>query len=164
MNNDLSPTQPTKVLMVCLGNICRSPLAQGILEHKVGDDYFVDSAGTAAYHIGNSPDRRSVAIAKDHGIDISNQKARQFKSSDFDKFDIIFAMDDSNYRDILSLARNQQDKQKVQMILNELYPKENRSVPDPYYGGIDGFQQVYNLLDNATDAFLKNRTPKNAKG
>ena len=138
-----------KILMVCLGNICRSPLAQVILETKVdANKVFVDSAGTGAYHIGKLPDRRSIAVAKKHGIDITNQSARQFQVEDFDEFDIIFAMDQSNYQNIISLARNADDENKVKLILNEI-SIEGNSVPDPYYGGDRGFDNVYEMLDEA---------------
>lgn len=140
----------TNILMVCLGNICRSPLAEGILKSKLSNNtYFIDSAGTGDYHIGKSPDSRSIAVAKKYGIDISNLKGRQFNVSDFDKFDIIYAMDESNYRNIISLSRNNQDKVKVKFILNEIYPNQNYNVPDPYYGGHDGFENVYKMLDEA---------------
>jgi len=139
-----------KILMVCLGNICRSPLAHGILASKLdSENYFVDSAGTAAYHVGEQPDKRSIEVAKKYGIDISHQKARKFTVKDFDSFDFIYAMDKSNYQNILSLARNEADKQKVQLILNEIYPQENLEVPDPYYGGTDGFENVYKMLEKA---------------
>ena len=138
-----------KILMVCLGNICRSPLAQGILETKIdADKVFVDSAGTGAYHIGKLPDSRSIAVANKHGIDITNQRARQFNVEDFDEFDIIFAMDQSNYQNIISLARTVEDEEKVKLILNEINPEDN-SVPDPYYGGDRGFDNVYEMLDEA---------------
>lgn len=140
----------TKVLMVCLGNICRSPLAQGILQSKINSkDIYVDSAGTAAYHVGNLPDDRSIAVAKKYGIDITNQRARKFVVEDFDKFDFIYAMDESNCQNILSLARNNEDKTKVHLILNESSPVQNSSVPDPYYGGNDGFESVFQMLNEA---------------
>lgn len=147
----------TKILMVCLGNICRSPLAEGILKSKLPNDnsFFVDSTGTGDYHIGKNPDSRSVAVAKKYGLDISNLKGRQFTISDFDVFDIIYAMDESNYRNIISLARNNQDKEKVKFILNEIYPDQNYNVPDPYYGGHDGFENVYKMLDEACTLIAK---------
>jgi len=147
-----------KILMVCLGNICRSPLAEGILQTKVnskGLDIKVDSAGTGGWHVGQGPDRRAVAIANKYGIDISQQQARQFSSSDFESFDIIYAMDGSNLSDIVSLANSNKDIEKVRLILNELTPKDNTPVPDPYYGGDDGFEKVYQLLDAACEIITK---------
>ena len=143
--------------MVCLGNICRSPLAEGILQSKLDANFFsIDSAGTAAYHIGELPDQRSIAVAKKHGIDISNQKARKFDIKDFIEFDVIYAMDKENYQNICSLAKNKTELQKVKMILDEVKPSQNLSVPDPYYGGDDGFQNVYQLLDEACEKISKN--------
>lgn len=145
--------------MVCLGNICRSPMADGLLRHKVareGLDVEVDSAGTSAFHIGNAPDSRMRATAKSFGVPIDHLRARQFKVDDFDRFDVIYAMDDSNKANILQLARNENDAQKVRLILNEIHPGENLSVPDPYYGGDQGFTDVYMMLDRATDKILKN--------
>jgi len=142
--------------MVCLGNICRSPLAEGILKNKTQNlDVFVDSAGTASYHVGNLPDSRSIEIANKNGIDLTNQRARQFSEKDFDDFDKIYAMDTNNYSNIISLARDQSDRDKVDVILNELTPKSYDSVPDPYYGAGDGFQIVYDMLDNACDAIVR---------
>jgi len=141
-----------RVLMVCLGNICRSPLAEGILQSKVNSkDVFVASAGTAAYHIGKKPDERSIAVAAKHKLNITNQRARKFVVKDFDEFDVIFAMDESNYQNILLLARNEEDEQKVQLILKETQLPENVSVPDPYYGGNEGFENVYKMLDEACE-------------
>ena len=138
-----------RVLMVCLGNICRSPLAEGILQSKVTADVKVDSAGTAAYHVDELPDTRSIKVARKYGIDLTNQRARKFTVNDFDDFDLIYAMDESNCQNILALARDDEDKKKVQMILNEIHPNSNADVPDPYYGGNDGFEKVYQLLDEA---------------
>lgn len=141
-----------KILMVCLGNICRSPLAEGILQSKVHPDKVkVDSAGTAAYHVGELPDTRSIEVARKYGIDITNQRARKFSVNDFDVFDLIYAMDESNYQNMLALARNSEDASKVKMILNETNPGSNNSVPDPYYGGVDGFENVYSMLDEACE-------------
>ena len=136
--------------MVCLGNICRSPLAEGILASKLPKEKFiVDSAGTGSWHVGKQPDSRSIATAKKNGIDITKQKARQFSSKDFDSFDYIYAMDNSNYQDIVSLAKNQSQKDQVFLILNELFPNDNVDVPDPYYGLENGFDMVYEMLDEA---------------
>lgn len=140
-----------KILMVCLGNICRSPLAEGILQSKVNDSVKVDSAGTSGFHQGELPDSRSIAVAKKYSIDITNQRSRKFTANDFREFDLIYAMDVSNYRDILSLASTEEDRGRVKMILNESYPNENRNVPDPYYGGDMGFENVYAMLDEACE-------------
>ncbi|CAL2055134.1 low molecular weight protein-tyrosine-phosphatase [Tenacibaculum sp. 190524A05c] len=141
-----------RVLMVCLGNICRSPLAEGILRSKVfSDSIFVDSAGTSGFHQGELPDPRSIAIARIKGIDITDQRSRKFVVEDFDNFDLIYAMDQSNFNNILDLAKNSEDESKVKMILNESNPNQNLNVPDPYYGGDQGFENVYNMLDEACD-------------
>lgn len=145
--------------MVCLGNICRSPLAEGILQSKVSNAIFVDSAGTAGYHEGELPDKRSIAVAKKYGIDITNQRSRKFSVADFDKFDVIYVMDESNYHDIVGLSRNDEDAEKVKMILNELEPNENVNIPDPYYGGDQGFENVYRMLDEAC-AIIASRIDK----
>lgn len=140
-----------KILMVCLGNICRSPLAEGILKHKLPKhNFIVESAGTSNYHIGELPDKRSIEVAKKYGIDITNQRGRQFKVSDFDEFNFIYVMDTSNYENVIALARNDDDKKKVQLILNEL-DNELINVPDPYYGGDSGFENVFQLLNQACD-------------
>ena len=147
---------PIKILLVCLGNICRSPLAEGILASKLPKDKFiVDSAGTGSWHIGRQPDERSIAIAKKYKLDISKQKGRQFTESDFDAFDYIYVMDISNYQDVISLSKNNSDTEKVQLILNELFPNENVDVPDPYYGVANGFQAVYKMLDETCDLIAK---------
>jgi len=144
----------TKILMVCLGNICRSPLAEGILQYRanqLGADVQVDSAGTSAYHIGEHPDSRMIQTASHHGIDLSSQCARQFSAADFNRFDRIYAMDNSNYADILSLARNNEDRQKVELLLNASHPNSDMSVPDPWYGGDEGFERVFELVDEACE-------------
>lgn len=143
-----------KILMVCLGNICRSPLAEGLLRAKVDENIFVDSAGTGAWHVGQTPDPRSIQVARKYGIDISQQRARQFQVSDFDEFDLIYVMDDSNYEDVIKLAKNETHKSKVKLILSELPNSKFNNVPDPYYGKEDGFETVYKLLDEATQQIV----------
>lgn len=146
----------TKILMVCLGNICRSPLAEGILKSKlITKEVQIDSAGTGSYHIGELPDLRSIAIAKKNGIDITNQRGRKFVVEDFDKFDVIYVMDAYNYDAVLKLARNETDKAKVDFILNKVFPNENLDVPDPYSGGDYGFKNVFNMLNEACEIIAK---------
>ncbi len=131
-----------KILVVCLGNICRSPLAEGILKNYLPEEhFFIDSAGTGDYHIGDPPDRRSIQIAKQNNIDISTQKARQFTKEDFSKFNLIYVMDKSNYQNVLKLSTNKEDSKKVKLILGD------KEVPDPYHGDLNDFEYVYNLLD-----------------
>ena len=148
-----------KILMVCLGNICRSPLADGLLRHKVQRDGIsatVDSAGTANYHTGGPPDERMTETAMNNGIDLSSLRARQFGVSDFDSFDLIYVMDHSNYHNVTRLARGEEDVQKVKLILDELgHSNTIQEVPDPYYGGQAGFDHVFDLLDRATDVILE---------
>jgi protein-tyrosine phosphatase len=154
---------PIKILMVCLGNICRSPLAEGILASKLPKNKFtVDTAGTGSWHIGHQPDERSIAIAKKNKIDISVQKGRQFTANDFDSFDYIYVMDNSNYWDVVQLADNQAQTEKVQLILNELFPEENVDVPDPYFGMPNGFDSVYKMLDEACDIIAKKLIEKHS--
>ena len=139
-----------KILMVCLGNICRSPLAEGILTAKTKHlNIIVDSAGTAGYHIGSLPDSRSIEIADKYNIDLRNQRARQISKIDFKKFDIIYAMDTNNYAHLIALADNKKERAKIRMILNEINPNLCESVPDPYYGGDNGFEKVYEMLEKA---------------
>ncbi|TAI49086.1 low molecular weight protein-tyrosine-phosphatase [Flagellimonas allohymeniacidonis] len=145
----------TKVLMVCLGNICRSPLAEGILTSKINPEtVWVDSAGTAGYHIGSPPDSRSIAVAQNYGLDISKQRCRKFSYSDFLEFDYIYAMDLSNYADIVSLAQNEADRLKVQLLLQQV-DLGVTEVPDPYYGGAEGFEQVFQMIDAACEVIAK---------
>lgn len=142
----------TRVLMVCLGNICRSPLAEGLLKSKVNTSkVFVDSAGTGDYHVGDEPDNRSISVANKYGLDITQQRGRQFSVKDFDDFDQIYVMDTFNFKDVFSLARNKADQKKVHLILEEIFPGEKVDVPDPYQGGQQGFENVYEMLDEATD-------------
>lgn len=146
-----------KVLMVCLGNICRSPLAEGILKHKIqegGLDWEVDSAGTSNYHAGEAPDNRSISVGSRHGIDISTQHSRQFRRDDFKTFDKIYVMDSSNYQNVVKLAEGEGDKAKVDLIMNEVQSNRNVNVPDPYWGN-DNFEQVYQMLDEACDKIVE---------
>ncbi len=146
-----------KILLVCLGNICRSPLAEGIIRNKsklMNLDLKVDSAGTSDWHIGEPPDSRGINVAFENGIDINNLKARQFKISDFDDFDLILAMDKTNYSELLNLARNSNDTKKIKLFMNMAYPGVNMDVPDPYYDG--RFQEVFELLDEASENILEN--------
>ncbi len=145
-----------KVLMVCLGNICRSPLAEGLLKAKVDSSKVkVDSAGTSNYHVDDSPDPRSIAVAKRYNLDITDQRGRQFTVEDFEEFDHIYVMDNSNYEDVIKLAPSAKAKEKVEIILNKLFPNENADVPDPYHGGEHGFENVYQMLDEATSVIAK---------
>jgi protein-tyrosine phosphatase len=156
-----------KVLMVCLGNICRSPLAEGILKHKAeqaGLNWQVDSAGTNGYHIGEAPHRFSQKVAKLNGIDICEQRARQFVKEDFDRYDKIYAMADDVVDDIRNITRDKFDASKVDLFMNELHPGKNYSVPDPWYGPEPGFHEVYTLIDEVCDAIIrKYRSPAVAK-
>ena len=142
--------EPTKILMVCLGNICRSPLAQGILESKITSNTIVDSAGTAAYHVGNPPDPRSIAVAKQNGIPISQFRARKFTREDFKNFNHIYVMDQSNYKDVIGLAETREEQEKVSLLL-----PDEKEVPDPYYGDSEGFESCYSLLDDACTQIVK---------
>src|SRR6476469_4341598 len=147
-----------KILMVCLGNICRSPLAEGILAHKAkeaGLHWTVDSAGTNGYHIGEAPHHLSQKVARLNGIDICAQRARQFVKEDFDRYDKIYAMAADVMDDIKSIAKNKWDEEKVDLFLNELHPAENRSVPDPWYGTEPGFHEVYQIIDEVCDTIIK---------
>ncbi len=146
--------------MVCLGNICRSPLAHGILEYKIKlnklDNIEVDSAGTGSWHIGNKPDQRSIEIANKNGISIQNQRARQITAVDLIEFDVIYAMDSSNYKDIKKLDSSEKNQHKIKLILDEVNSVNNNNVPDPYYGGDNGFEHVFELLDKACNSIIKN--------
>ena len=147
-----------KILMICLGNICRSPLAEGILRQKAIDyglDLEIDSAGFEYCNVGMAPDSRAQAVARKYGINIANIRSRLFKYSDFEYFDAIYVMDKYNYNDVISMAKTEQDKAKVDYILNESFPGENRFVKDPYYGGNDGFETVFNQLDDACESLCK---------
>ena len=145
--------------MVCLGNICRSPLAEGILKHKLqnkGLDWFVDSAGIGGWHAGELPDRRSIAIARKNGIDLTDQRARKFQPIDLDRFDLILPMDSDNFQDILSQAKTKEQRDKVKLIMNFSRPNSDEEVPDPYYD--NRFEHVFNLLDEACAALISKIT------
>ena len=143
-----------RILMVCLGNICRSPMAEGILRQHAPDTWHIDSAGTAAYHVGEPPDPRARATMKKNGLNIQSLRGRQFQVSDFDDFDLIYVMDHSNLNNVLALAPNDEARAKVQLLLNEAFPGENREVPDPYYGGDEGFDQVFDMLTRSAKAIV----------
>ncbi len=146
-----------KILMVCLGNICRSPVAEEIMRAKATHHNIplqVDSAGTGGYHIGEAPDARSIRNAKKNGLDISNLRARKISVHDFEHFDWIYTMDESNYQDVCALAPSSQNKAKVKLILSEVKNNTIQSVPDPYFGGEQGFQIVFDLLNEACEAII----------
>jgi len=144
--------------MVCLGNICRSPLAEGILRHQLKEagimDWEIDSAGTGGWHGGELPDRRSIEVAKKYDIDITSQRARKLNGYDLENFDLIFAMDASNYNDILKLSQNKAERDKVKLIMNEAFPGQNKQVPDPYYND-NGFEEVFQMLDKACGKIIE---------
>ena len=147
-----------KVLMVCLGNICRSPLAEGILKHKAkqaGLNWQVDSAGTESYHIGEPPHHLSQKVARLNGIDICDQRARRFTKEDFDRYDKIYAMADDVLQEIRRIAKDKFDPAKVDLFMNELYAGKNLSVPDPWYGPEPGYHEVYKLIDEVCDAIIR---------
>ncbi|HSU28248.1 MAG TPA: low molecular weight protein-tyrosine-phosphatase [Chitinophagaceae bacterium] len=152
-----------KILMVCLGNICRSPLAEGILQDKVkkrGLQWIVDSAGTERYHIGEPPHPLSQKVASQHGIDISHQRARRFKAADIDQFDIVFALAKDVLEEIKHLSASRFNAHKVKLLMEELYPGEERDVPDPWYGPEPGYQDAYEIIERACEAVIQNYTIK----
>lgn len=140
--------------MVCLGNICRSPLAEGIMKAKAPENFVIDSAGTISMHEGNPPDKRAIKTASNHGIDISKQKSRPITLLDFEKFDKIYCMDVDVLTDVISKAKNEEQRQKVSLFLEVLGDHENAEVPDPYWGDLNEFEEVYQLLDRGCDAIL----------
>lgn len=145
-----------KILMVCLGNICRSPLAEGIMKKKISEhglNWAVDSAGTGSWHVGESPDRRSVEVARKNGVDISVQRARQLRPSDLQDFDLVFAMDSSNFQNIRSMAQSPNEAQKIELIMNMVQPGYNENIPDPYYH--DGFDKVFKMLEQACERIVE---------
>lgn len=144
--------------MVCLGNICRSPIAEGLMQHKIdqhGLGWQVDSAGTESYHIGSAPHRHSQDICHSKGIDITKQRARQFNRKDFEAYDKIYALAEDVYEEIERIGGKGADMSRVALLLDELNPGANESVPDPYYGGADGYIFVYDLIDRACDAIIE---------
>lgn len=142
--------------MVCLGNICRSPLAEGILKTKLSNQFFVDSAGTISMHEGKNPDKRAVKTAANHGIDISKQKSRPIQISDFENFDFIYCMDLSVFEDVISMTKNEEQRKKVSLFLESAGNfDENIEVPDPYWGEMNDFEQVFQLLDEASDKIAR---------
>ena len=148
-----------KILVVCLGNICRSPLAEGILKSKLPENFTVDSAGTISLHEGEKPDKRAVKTAKNHNIDISQQRSRPINSGDLEDFDQIYCMDLSVYEDVISLAKSEKQRLKISLFLQEAdLPINNYEVFDPYWSGLDGFEEVYQLLDQAADSIAAKLT------
>lgn len=155
-----------KILMVCLGNICRSPLAEGILQHKAskeGLSWSIDSAGTNGYHVGEAPHRLSQKVALLHGIDISKQCARRFVPEDFKRFDKIYAMAEDVVEEMRFIAKKDFDPAKVDLLMNELYPGKDMDVPDPWYGTEPGYHEVYELIDKACDKIIEKHKQQNTK-
>ncbi|WP_224015755.1 low molecular weight protein-tyrosine-phosphatase [Ferruginibacter albus] len=155
-----------KILMVCLGNICRSPLAEGILQQKAkqaGLNWIIDSAGTNGYHVGEAPHPLSQKVAKQHGIDISKQRARRFMKEDFDRFDKIYALADDVLDDMKRIAKEKFDTEKTDLLMNELYPGKNMDVPDPWYGPEAGYHQVFELIEKACNKIIENYSVTNLK-
>lgn len=143
--------------MVCLGNICRSPLAEGILKHKAreaGLDWYIESAGTENYHVGQPPHHLSQKVAKLNGIDICDQRARRFVKEDFEQYDRIYAMSADVLEEIKYMAKESFNPGKIDLILNEVHPGKNKSVPDPWYGTEPGYHEVYKILDEACEKIV----------
>ncbi len=152
-----------KVLMVCYGNICRSPLAQGILERKVEErdlDWEIDSAATAAYHVGEPPDERSIQVARQQGLDISGQRARMLSRQDLDDYDVILCMDRPVWETVRAMCRTDAQRDKVKLIGDYMEPSGPGYIPDPYYHDFGAFEYVYDLLDDALERFVKHHNPE----
>ena len=150
-----------KILMVCLGNICRSPMAEGILQHKAGKaglNWEVESAGTNGYHTGEPPHYLSIKVAAQNGIDISTQRSRKFTAADFEQYDKIYAMAEDVLDDMKMIAKNKFDANKVDLLLNELYPDQNRDVPDPWSGPERGYHEVFALIEKACEQIIQQQT------
>lgn len=141
-----------KILMVCLGNICRSPLAEGIMKTKVPESFMVDSAGTISMHEGEHPDKRAIKTAANHSVDISRQRSRPITRRDYETFDKIYCMDRDVLKDVISKAKNEEECQKISLFLEVLDDHKNAEVPDPYWGDMNDFEKVYQLLDKGCDA------------
>lgn len=148
-----------KILMVCLGNICRSPLAEGIMKTKLPESFTVDSAGTISMHEGEHPDKRAIKTAANHNIDISRQRSRPITRTDFEIFDKIYCMDVDVLADVVSRAKNEEERQKVSLFLEASGDHGNTEVPDPYWGDMSDFEKVFQLLDKGCDA-IKNQIQK----
>jgi len=145
------------ILMVCLGNICRSPIAEGVLRHKIEQarlPWTVASAGTESYHVGSAPHRFSQKVCLDNGIDIGQQRARQFRKADFKDYDIIYAMATDVLEEIRRIGGTGADMHRVKLFLEELHPGSNESVPDPWYGDEDGYLPVYRMIDATCDRII----------
>ena len=148
-----------KILMVCLGNICRSPLAEEVMRSKIekyGLNAEVDSCGLGGWHVGEPPDDRAQRTALKHGLDISHQKCRKITLNDFDDFDVIYAMDNEIFRSLSQIAmQGRKPQAKIKLFMNELYPNENRPVPDPYSGGMSQFEEVWKMIDAGCEGIAK---------
>ncbi len=149
-----------KILFVCLGNICRSPVAEGIMlhlidTHKLHQKLYVDSAGTAGYHIGEAPDQRTQQNAKKNGVNLGKLRARKFESKDFDAFDKIYVMDESNFANVARMTKKKEHHAKIEHLLNVTHPGQNLPVPDPYYGGEQGFEDVFHLVYKACEKLIE---------
>lgn len=149
-----------KILMLCLGNICRSPLAEGILRSKLSSDYEVDSAGTISMHEGQKADKRSIKVADNHGVDINEHRSRPITTKDFEDFDRIYCMDLHNLEDAISMAKNDEQCAKVSLILDVLNIGKSDEVPDPYWGDLSDFENVYQMLDEACNLIAKDINSK----
>lgn len=149
---------PMNILMVCLGNICRSPLAEGILQKKADElslSWQIDSAGTNGYHVGEAPHRLSQKVAQLNNVDISSQRARRFTADDFSNFDKIYAMADDVIDEMKRIAKNKFDATKVELLMNEIYPGKNLDIPDPWYGPEPGYHEVFEMIDKACDTIIE---------